>query len=109
MKRIAIGLAVHVERQLGDRNHEDRRTTGPLLIVFSKATEQACILGFVLFSGYQEVPGLLISTGSRPAGRFPETQQFLGLDWAIGEGARAPASLQQFLDWIGRVSQFLDH
>src|SRR6266511_1750126 len=107
MEGVAIGLAIGIERELGDRDHEDRRARRPLLIVFAEATQQSRVLGFILLGGHNEVPGLLISSGSRPAGRFPEAQQLLGLDWAMGEGARTPASLQQFLDGIGRVSQFL--
>src|SRR5262245_52926392 len=107
MEGVTIRLAVGIESQLGDRNHEDWRATRPLLIVFTEATQEARMLGYVLFSGHDKVPGLLIGCGSCPPRRLPEAQQLLGLDRTLGESTRAPALSQQCLDGIGRVSRFL--
>ncbi len=37
----------------------------------------------------------------------PEAPQLLGLNRALSEGLRTPASLQELLDWVGRISRFL--
>ena len=64
MEGMAIGLVVGIEHELGDRNHEDRRARGPLLIVLAEATQEARMLGFMLLGSDNEAPGLLIGRGS---------------------------------------------
>jgi hypothetical protein len=64
MEGMAIGLAVGIERELGNRYHEDRRARSPLLIVLAEATQEARMLGCMLLGRDNEVPRLLVGRGS---------------------------------------------
>src|SRR5262249_50324512 len=52
-------------------------------------------------------PGLFIIRGWRPAGRFKQAFQFLRFDRPLVERARTPATGDQVLNGIRRLSRFL--
>lgn len=83
---------------LGEAQDQDRSASGPQLVSFHQRAQELAVRLGLAFSGHDEAPRLLVKAGRRPTSRFQQRGQLLGRDLMRGEGARAPAAANQFVN-----------